>query len=259
MGGGVLHDLRRPRPRAYASTASHSRSFSADRCDPARIPWIPKIHSPSALDTLTLSVGGAWTFLELFFWEDLTAQECVDVLGLGLGTVKVHLARAKRALGEALDHRAERGEDEGLLAAAGEQAGHPTGLDHRAGGVGEGVDLVVEAALLAALSPEVVEELVAGDPQEEGAEDRVAEEVRRRGAQRRSSSSGRSGWSSRLSCNVSVVEAGGGRGLSPRCGSREHGRAWRRSVPLQERDHGSKPACERSADPQRGPAVRHVR
>lgn len=41
--------------------------------------------------------------LELFFWEDLTAQECADVLGLGLGAVKGRLRRAKLALAEALD------------------------------------------------------------------------------------------------------------------------------------------------------------
>lgn len=41
--------------------------------------------------------------LELFFWEDLSAQECADILGIGLGAVKGRLARAKRALGEALE------------------------------------------------------------------------------------------------------------------------------------------------------------
>lgn len=41
--------------------------------------------------------------LELFFWEDLTAKECADVLSLGLGAVKSRLRRAKQALAEALD------------------------------------------------------------------------------------------------------------------------------------------------------------
>lgn len=40
--------------------------------------------------------------LELYYWEDLTAEECAMVLGLSLSAIKGRLRRAKRSLKESL-------------------------------------------------------------------------------------------------------------------------------------------------------------
>lgn len=54
----------------------------------------------SALRTIPIDYQ---VILELFFWEDLTGQECAAVLGINLGAVRGRLARAKQALRAALE------------------------------------------------------------------------------------------------------------------------------------------------------------
>jgi len=104
-------NVRNRRAYLYTAVANEAknlkRSAARRRAREEAIPIDPPVDSPSPRPDVVAAINGLSVrqraVVYLAYWEDMTDHQIADNLGIGAGSVRRHLARARSRLREVLD------------------------------------------------------------------------------------------------------------------------------------------------------------